>query len=481
MRCTLPAQDDNLDHNTSRYAKVVIDNILCQAEKDECRLAYSSDSGSELLRKQSGSYYTPVDVAKLFWNQFFDAYPPQNMISVANFASSHRFIEPACGSGVLVFALLDKLIDLGISPCRMQDIELHLVDSSSSVLDYTRRQFARINDMLGGQYLCPKYVHSDFLRYKGLNTTKPTIVFGNPPFVANPRGAEWKNLYADFLDYCLEWSASLTAMHFIVPLSLAFSRDFSALRQKLRLGGYAVHASHFDNVPDTLFKFGKPQSSNSNRANSQRCSIITALSASEHRLHSSKLHRWNAAGRSELLSQKLYYEDVTDYSFCDQFIRPSSREMACYLQYGDVSYALGDLTELGGRYCLHVGGVARNYVSIRPEKSNSTHTFYFSNQTDFYRFLGIIASDVFYDYWRSIGDGFHLTRSNILDFPVSQSLDCMLTASIPKIRNMWSRRKKYEKIKTNVGPVRSYDLSSIAPPFSSALLRTFRAGGNAEK
>lgn len=453
-------------------AKFQLDRVLHQAERDERDLAYYTSCKSEQARKQSGSYYTPVDVARFFWNQYFDAAGIYGPDQAATFVRQHRLIEPSCGSGVLVYSLLAKLLDLGVPVEVMRELDLHMVDFNPSALEYAKRQFDALNATLGADYFKPVFEHADFLDYPGVKSLRPVIVFGNPPFVSNPRGATWKNTYADFVDRCLEVASPLSAIHFILPLSIAFSRDYKLLREKMRDGRYRIFSSHFDNIPDTLFKSGKPESSNTNKANSQRCTILTAFSSAEYRLYSSPLHRWNTAERATVLSSRARFYDVTGYQLTDQFIRPASDGIALYLQGQSYSHRLGDLLDDRGSHRLFVGSVARNYISIRGEACSGVQEFCLRNREDFYRFLGIIASDVFLQYWRSVGDGFHVTRSNILDFPVSDSLSVLVDASVPKIKSMWSRRRQFQKKKLNSGTVvHSYDFSAVAPDFQGVLPR----------
>lgn len=467
-----PANVSSYERTVADGAKMILDRVMHQAEKDERDLAYYTPCKSEQARKQSGSYYTPVDVARFFWNQFFDASNISGPEQATAFVRNHRFIEPSCGSGVLVYALLRKLLDLGVPLEAMHDLDLHLVDINAASLDYAKRQFSVINSALGADYFTPYFEHKDFLAYQSEKSSRPVCVFGNPPFVSNPKGAQWKNSYADFLDRCLEIAAPLAAIHFIVPLSIAFSRDYSALRIKLRSGVFSVYASHFDNIPDTLFKSGKPQSGNTNKANSQRCTIVTALANTEHRLYSSPLYRWSTSERADFLAGSPELYDVTEYRMTDQFIRPSSGAMARYLQHQQFAYHLGDLADNRGSHALYIGSVARNYVSVRGQAGSGVHIFRFNDRESFYRFLGIVASDVFLEYWRSVGDGFHVTRSNILDFPLSADLVTLVDVSMPRIRSMWARRQSCEKTKLNSGTiVRSYDFSAAAPSYSPALTR----------
>jgi hypothetical protein len=68
------------------------------------------------------------------------------------------------------------------------------------------------------------------------------------------------------------------------------------------------------------------------------------------------------------------------------------------------------------------------------------------------------------EYWRSVGDGFHLTKRNILDFPVSKNIDNYVEQSLQKARRVWYSRRKHEKSKLNSGKIlRSYDFTGALP------------------
>ena len=152
-----PANVSSYERTVADGAKMILDRVMHQAEKDERDLAYYTPCKSEQARKQSGSYYTPVDVARFFWNQFFDASNISGPEQATAFVRNHRFIEPSCGSGVLVYALLRKLLDLGVPLEAMHDLDLHLVDINAASLDYAKRQFSVINSALGAYYFSPYF------------------------------------------------------------------------------------------------------------------------------------------------------------------------------------------------------------------------------------------------------------------------------------------------------------------------------------
>ncbi|MGE4430181.1 MAG: hypothetical protein AB7E05_05485 [Sphingobium sp.] len=138
---------------------------------------------------------------------------------------------------------------------------------------------------------------SDFLEWVSMNAFTDVVFAGNPPFVANPRGARWRNLYADFVEAMLSYRG-VKGISLILPLSICFSRDYSDLRATIRAAGMGISASSYDNIPDCLFKSGKPDSTNTNRANSQRCTILNLGGPAPLLREASPLLRWSTADRA---------------------------------------------------------------------------------------------------------------------------------------------------------------------------------------
>jgi len=442
-----------------------IDQALKNAEKAEKELSYVSVCGSERARKLSGSYYTPIDVARFFWNEFFQHSRLTGTSQAAKFVNQHKFIEPSVGAGALFFALLERLVVAGLSPVQLSQIDAELVDINQHALMFIRKNVGELERKLGVTFSNLRYSCVDFREANFSREEKPIVFFGNPPFVKNTNGAPtWKNLFADFLDKCVRDVGEKGSVHLVLPISIAFSRDYRALRRSLKARPRMIALSHFDNIPDTLFKSGKPLHNNSNKANSQRCSILTLLPSDKQIVLSTKLHRWSKRDRHKILGQSPEYLNVTDYGFDDQFPRPSNQQILRYLTGIEKTVSFRDLVQKPGKYKLYVAGVARNYIGIREHVGRGVHEFRFNRQVDFFSALYLITSDLFQDYWLTIGDGFHVTKSNILDFPLSEDLLERLHRDHRKIKRIWDKREKFSKFKLNSGiPTASYDFSGVVP------------------
>ena len=447
---------------------------MADTERAEHRLSYASGTGSEHGRKRSGSYYTPPDVASFFWDQFFSLGGIDNPAKAGAFVTSHGFVEPSAGSGILIHALLLKLVEIGVDAKTITDIDLTAFDTDPGALGFVKNRMQHLSQTWGRNLPNVRFIQKDFLRTSLDTDANPRVFFGNPPYVPNKkRGSQWRNLFADFVEVSLNHMGETGRLHFIVPLSLAFGRDYANLRTKMKERNRIIAVSNFDNIPDTLFRFGKPKNTNSNKWNSQRCSILTLMPTTKTRIRSTRLIRWTRGERRALLSRPPEYHDVTPYLFDGQIPRPENARTLRYLGKAMGGRRLHDLLSKNGRHRLHVAAVARNYIGIREKEETGTHRLDFRGKDDFHRALLIISSDLFFAYWRTVGDGFHVTKRCILDFPVNNELARAVNALLPSVSGIWADRAQCLKTKLNSARrIRSYDFSARTPSLLGALPRS---------
>ncbi|PHR62671.1 MAG: hypothetical protein COA47_02895 [Robiginitomaculum sp.] len=361
--------------------------------------------------------------------------------------------------------MLLKLAKLGVDKSAITNIDLTLIDINEQALSFVEKQFAILSKRWGTSFPNLKLVRSDFQKIRFKKIERPYFFFGNPPFVTNRKGkSRWNNLFADFVETSLKNINGVGSLQFILPLSVAFSRDYSDLRKCMLEHNRNISLSHFDNIPDTLFKSGKPEHTNSNKANSQRCSILTVRPADTLRIRSTSLIRWSKYDRKEILSQSPQYHEISSYRFNDQFPRPENSLILKYITQSLGGIQLSSLLSNNGKCKLYVSVVARNYIGFREGHVPNSHQLCFSSKRDFYRALLILSSDLFFDYWRTIGDGFHVTKGNILNFPLHDHLDEVVFPKLTTTQRIWADRDKYRKTKLNSGKITSsYDFSKRMP------------------
>ena len=442
-----------------------IDTIQRLSEEAEERLSYVSICKSEHERKKLGSYYTPTDVADFFWRELFNHSQIFDYDDALSFVEKYRFFEPAAGAGALIFALLKKLASFGLSPVQLSEIDLSIVDVNPNALAFVEKQLKELENNWGVRFSKVKFVYLNFLDISFDTSSKPLFFFGNPPFVSNNKvTSNWKIIYADFLEKALNNTGMEGGVHFVVPLSIAFSRDYISLREMILHVKGTVVLSNFDNIPDTLFKSGKPSHTNTNKANSQRCTILTILPGKSNKILATGLLRWSKKERSAILGKSPKYFDVSNYTFDHQFPRPASESVLDYLKLAEGSKTLGSLVSKEGKHTLFVASVARNYVSLREGPANGVHSLSFRTEDDFLLAVGVLSSDLFLSYWLSLGDGFHLTKGNIFNFPLHETLLLECARNTGELRKTWRMRRRFQKGKLNSGKMTtSFDLRTAVP------------------
>ena len=300
---------------------------------------------------------------------------------------------------------------------------------------------------------------SDFLEWARTTDFSNTVFIGNPPFVANPRGARWRNLYADFVEAMLSYHG-VKGLSLILPLSVCFSRDYSELRATIKLAGMGVSASSYDNIPDCLFKAGKPDSTNSNRANSQRCTILNLGGPNSELREATALLSWVGADRGNMLSKIPAFCAFDDNDSSGQLPRPASEMLINYLRGTSGARPLGSFLSRIGKPAFAVGGVARNYIGVRDYEASALGCIPIKvHSNDEHGFvLRILSSNLFYEYWRTYGDGFHVTVDLIQRFPVTVALAQHCEDNSKLAYEIWLNRHAYAKEKLNSGRIiRSYD------------------------
>jgi hypothetical protein len=223
-----------------------------------------------------------------------------------------------------------------------------------------------------------------------------------------------------------------------------------------------ISAASYDNIPDCLFKAGKPESQNTNRANSQRCTILHVGGRDCSVRESSPMIRWTARNRSEILRGLPAYHDYSDYVFDKQIPRPSTDWMLKYLSENKSSPTLKSHMTRHAKCDFSLGAVARNFIGIREPSIGDATSISIKAETELDRMvlLQILGSSIFFEYWRSLGDGFHVTSDLIERFPISERLYKCCLANISSAKHQWNNRAQVLKEKLNSGRVvRTFDFT----------------------
>lgn len=451
-----------IDHNETWWT--ALDKVLDSLEAAEMALSNEGPG-----RKSSGSYYTPADVADHFWRLFWRHHEVTDAATAKAFIEKKTFVEPSIGAGMFLFSLLRSLADFGLGPDEISKIRFMGVDLNRRALDFVAAQMEELEVAFDIQFHGVTLEHANFLDWVASRPIADVAFVGNPPFVTNERGSRWKNLYADFLESMI-FNGNSAGIGLILPVSVCFSRDFVELRRIIRDADLPLSASSYDNMPDYLFKAGKPESGNTNKANSQRCTILNLGGPREGVVESSALLRWSSGQRSEFMATIPQFHDCRGYNLEQQIPRPVDGSLTRYLEAASNGRTVRQFMSKIGRGAFSVGGVARNFIGIREYEGKVSGVIPVrTNEQDCSLILlQILASDLFYKYWRSFGDGFHVTNDLVDRFPVSRELLETCEKNLSAAAKAWEKREAFAKKKVNSGKeIKSYDFSLAFPQLSS--------------
>ena len=264
--------------------------------------------------------------------------------------------------------------------------------------------------------------------YGTMNRGGFDVVIGNPPYVSS-RATKYSvalsadHSFPDIYAYVLLQSKLVRSVKghcgFIVPMSVSFSREFTQLRCNLTSTGSNWFSS-YDNIPAALFS-----------GVGQRCAIWISVDG-DSALYTTRLHRWRAAYRENLMC------NVT-YTRVPEFLNPASFGIPRFSRSQDerliglhVAASMNHTPQSRDGFLnsrLGFSPTARNFISTYLEtppvlsgESAELLCAISGSSVDLgsrQRALAALAStagDLFFWYWLARGDGFHLTNWLLTEF-----------------------------------------------------------------
>ena len=281
------------------------------------------------------------------------------------------------------------------------------------------------------------------------------VILGNPPYLEYNKvkdtyvinGYEEKscgNIYAAIIERSLELChPEQSYLGLIVPISLCGSARFQGVRTRLLHTTDALWLANFEIFPCRLFEDAF-----------QRLSILIARSArqqpsEQHQLFVTRIHRWYADERPHLL-QLLSYTPVTRLnaqptSRTAQVIFPKlasplqerllnklgqctgNARIADLLQRepGPFFIYYQEATNYWTKAVCHIPFYKKNGMVTRPAHGRF---LYFAQEQHAHAIMALLNSSLFYLWFATYSDGFHLSHALVQNFPLAPEL-----ASSPQI------------------------------------------------
>lgn len=443
-----------------------------------------STQSARASRRVHGVFYTPADVAE---------HMAKSVLSGTKLPhKALRVLDPACGTGVFLRAMLCTLQDEHLDPLYIvqnclfgMDIDPWSVDGAAYVLVHDAiaisaevrceaaplwkaiRKNLAVADALtidpDGLQSRPRLfdLPDDISRFSisevfpGLGGA-PNVIIGNPPYAAvgNRRdlgelskcfstfpykGSSATDMHPLFFEQMVRLSGANVACSMVIPLSVAFSRgqQFHAMRLLIEETPGTWKFSFFDREPHALF--GEDVKT--------RNTIVTWTKKSfdrKSRRMTGPLMKWRGHNRAKML-RELHYTEVQ--CSVEHGIPKLSSELQadCLDRLIAQGSTLSDLvvsfqstclehTFEGERRTLFVGGTAYNFLNVffRPPSvlqpkvalmsTNTMHALGCATLKDAFAAFAILSSGIAFWLWHILGDGFHLSKGFLEDFPVGPNL-----------------------------------------------------------
>ena len=406
----------------------------------------------KILKKKSGQYYTPDDVANVMANWLLEC-------------DEKIVCDVACGTGKLILTYL-KLIGYKKARELISSGYLYLYDFDETALMicktvitilYGKDISSNIHDIVG-----------DFLD-KNIALPDNCKVISNPPYARIESNNEnWeltnnvintKEYYSAFMEKIFKQSSSTVI---ITPFSFISGNKFYSLRKSMCDLGYGFVVA-FDNVPGNIFCGRKHGIFNTNTANSVRAAItVFHKNEEKHGYQISSLIRFKNEERDDLLVGDVLKNNLSNtLQLIDEnnktFKKVSKSLSSVYTNWTNKSnYILKDfISKTKTDYFLDIPNTCRYYTTASSKKLKRTGSIsLYIKDKEYYDFIYCLINSSFaYWWWRIYDGGITYPISLLTSMPIPVNL---LTIDDKKFFNdikteMVSKENEYIVTKMNAG------------------------------
>ena len=408
----------------------------------------------KILKKKSGQYYTPDDVANVMATWLIEC-------------KEEVVCDVACGTGKLILTYL-KLIGYENARKLISSGNLYLYDFDKTALMICKT----IITVLYGKDIS-NHIHDiagDFLD-KNINLPGNCKVISNPPYAhiysicdgweITETIKSTKEYYSAFMEKVFKQSRSTVI---ITPFSFISGNKFLSLRKLMCDSGYGYVVA-FDNVPGNIFCGRKHGIFNTNTANSVRAAItVFHQSAENHGFKVSSLIRFKNEEREKLLNGDILKENLSDnFQIIDEsnkvFKKVSKNLNETFVYWSKKSnLCLNDcISKQETEFFLDIPNTCRYFTTASSKKLKRTGSIslYIMNK-EYYDFIYCLINSSFaYWWWRIFDGGITYPYGLLTSIPIPFDL---LTIEDKKffndIRNeMNLKEREYIVTKMNAGEI----------------------------
>lgn len=387
---------------------------------------------NKILKKKSGQYYTPDDVAKIMSEWLLKS-------------DGTAVCDVGCGTGKLIHTYLDLI---GYEKARelISSGKIYLYDIDNVALKICKTSIAvkyGFDIVNSVHYECCDFLNSEIV------LPKDCKVISNPPYAKFKNISDcWKKTdvmfdtkeyYSAFMEKIFNQSNSTVI---ITPFSFVSGNKFYSLRKVMSEQGCGYIVS-FDNVPGNIFHGKKHGIFNTNKSNSVRASITVFNKSKDKKgFKISPLIRFKNEEREKLLDVKILENTLpSNYQKIDEnhkkFEKVDANLINIFQSWVNNSTVKVEdvITNQDTKYFIDMPNTCRYFTTASYHKLSRTGSIKINlNNSEEFSFLYCVINSSFAYWWWRIYDGG-------ITYPVS------LLNSMPLPLNLLSKEdKEYFKL-----------------------------------
>ncbi len=432
-----------------KYTNISVrDNITYK----ELQSYLSSINEKESIRKANGVYYTPEDVVNFMVNNAEKLFLSNDKLQSLNGISSKTnrlkncknatIYDPTCGTGEFLIAFLRKKLkntsnaldsvksiygnDLNIVSIRITQLRIIL-----TILEFNNEQSIEgIAEILNNNFSCADYITHDL-------KMKYDIIIGNPPYIEDNKyngelPQKYGNIYASVLSNASKQLKKNGVMAFIVPLSYISTPRMQKIRDELFNELQHQYILSYSDRPSCLFQ-----------SVHQKLNIIFAKKDDIQYLATGCYTYWYKEERNNLFKSPQIVSNAYDKG---SFIPKLGNKMDKIILKKVIRHSktLASLLD-GGNDAVFLNMRVAFWVKAFSIEQNSAEykKFKCKSKKDADLAICILNSSLFWWYWVTVSDCWHITAKELDGFTVPNILDNKATELAMLLENDLELTKEY--------------------------------------
>lgn len=390
-------------------------------------------------KKEKGVYYTPDDVCEFitancfakFLYKDFGVFSSEECIKkikllskeqIMHFLLECRVFDPTSGSGEFLLCAFEIKVELlKFIDCFNEENILKVLltifgndinPESNKISIFRLLLCANKYISIKNAELFVKIFTKNFscidMSKKNSNVGRFEILIGNPPYVEKSKYLNHGNLYTDVLKNASGNICENGSFGFIIPISFVSTPRMSDFRYEMELKFKEIAILNYADRPSCLFS----------GVHQKLTILFCSNNCSKKHILTSKYNYWYRNERNALFKANSFVE--LDYKILDCYPKVSSYAELEILKkvIGKKDASLYDLTKKGdSEIYLNMRGYFWTKAFGNEQKSSQYKRMLCDKEIKNY-VLAILNSSMFFMYWVTVSDCWHITGKELKGFQV---------------------------------------------------------------